>query len=121
MDLPRVLPPPGHEEDALLTVRPGPPPLEPVRCYSCGLQVSSRHAEFQARIRGGQAPSSALDAVGATRVCCRRMILSQPVFSDQLALISHSKEDPSVEPKESGLAGSVVPPGIGDPAKNGTP
>lgn len=127
--LPRDLPPPGHEDDDSVTVRSGPAPLVPVRCYSCGLQIAARHAKFMTLLQEGAVePGAALDAVGATRVCCRRMLLSQPVFSDQLPVVVRvdHKEDASVEVsfKDVGAidgGSGELEPGIGEPEKNEMP
>lgn len=90
---PRGLPPPGEKGGNSRSVERAPPPLVPVRCYSCGLQIAARHFKFNELIRKGESAVLALSAVGAVRVCCRRMILSQPVFPDRLAVSSVLEED----------------------------
>ncbi len=59
----------------------------PVRCYSCGAPAASRHEDFRQRLARGEAPEAALDACGAWRICCRRMLVSQPVAPDQLRAV----------------------------------
>ena len=92
---PSGLPAPGEVEGT--TVLQAPPPLVPIRCYSCGLQVATRHAAFRRLVEGGAAPAAALDQCGALRVCCRRMILSQPTAPDRLGLVSTPSQDCSPE------------------------
>jgi len=48
----------------------------PVRCFTCGKVISSVYEEYVRRIQSGQHPKDALDELGITRYCCRRMLLS---------------------------------------------
>lgn len=52
--------------------------LCPVRCYSCGAEVCAKHWKYRNKLRDGMTKGDALDSVGAERVCCRRMLISQP-------------------------------------------
>jgi len=61
-----------------------PGPLMPVRCFTCGVQVATKLAPFQAAVADGKEMGAALDSIGLWRACCRRMILSQPIALDQL-------------------------------------
>jgi DNA-directed RNA polymerase subunit N (RpoN/RPB10) len=78
-------PPPDNINER---VEPAPPPLVPLRCYSCGFQVASGHALYKSLLKQGVEASVALDCCGANRICCRRMILSQPTAPDHLAHFS---------------------------------
>jgi len=82
---PSGLPAPGEVEGT--TVLRAPPPLVPVRCYSCGRQVATAHAAFRQLVEAGVAPGTALDQCGLARVCCRRMVLSQPTAPDRLGVV----------------------------------
>jgi len=55
----------------------------PVRCFSCGGVVADKYEEFRKRIEK-EKPTEVLDSLGVTRYCCRRMILSQVDFLDEL-------------------------------------
>ncbi len=55
----------------------------PVRCFSCGGVVADKYEEFRKRIEK-EKPTEVLDSLGVTRYCCRRMILSQVDFIDEL-------------------------------------
>lgn len=48
----------------------------PVRCFTCGKVISSAYEEYVRRLQSGQHPRDALDELGITRYCCRRMLLS---------------------------------------------
>ncbi|MFQ5887997.1 MAG: DNA-directed RNA polymerase subunit N [Candidatus Hydrothermarchaeales archaeon] len=55
----------------------------PVRCFSCGGVVADKYEEFKKRIEK-ENPKEVLDSLGVKRYCCRRMILSQADFIDEL-------------------------------------
>ncbi|MFQ5975535.1 MAG: DNA-directed RNA polymerase subunit N [Candidatus Hydrothermarchaeales archaeon] len=55
----------------------------PVRCFSCGGVVADKYEEFKKRI-DDENPKDVLDSLGVKRYCCRRMILSQADFIDEL-------------------------------------
>ncbi len=50
--------------------------LVPVRCFTCGNMIADRYGEYQAKINAKENPSKALDSVGISRYCCRRMMLT---------------------------------------------
>ena len=54
----------------------------PIRCYTCNAVVAQHHREYCTRRRNGENGGSVLDAIGITRMCCRRMFIS---FVDSLA------------------------------------
>jgi len=92
---PSGLPAPGDVDGT--TVLRAPPPLVPVRCYSCGLQVATRHKAYRLMVESGVTPAAALDRCGAVRVCCRRMILSQPTAPDRLGVVCTPSQDCSLD------------------------
>jgi DNA-directed RNA polymerase subunit N (RpoN/RPB10) len=59
------------------------PMLLPVRCYTCGAVVAHRQREYAALLVGGARPAEALAAIGATRMCCRRMYLGHVDLTTQ--------------------------------------
>lgn len=90
MEKTRPLPPSGMPAPGDVpgtTVLRALPPLVPVRCYSCGLQVATKHAQYRKLVEAGASPAAAMDEVGAIRICCRRMILSQPTAPDRLGVV----------------------------------
>lgn len=82
---PSGLPAPGDVPGT--TVLRALPPLIPVRCYSCGLQIATKHVQYRKLVEAGISPALAMDQVGAVRICCRRMILSQPTAPDRLGIV----------------------------------
>ena len=52
--------------------------LCPIRCFSCGTEICSKYDRYKMNLIRGNDRSAALDNAGAERVCCRRMIISQP-------------------------------------------
>ncbi len=55
----------------------------PVRCFSCGAVIADKYEKFVERAKK-EDPKKVLDSLGITRYCCRRMILSQVDFIDEL-------------------------------------
>lgn len=52
----------------------------PVRCFSCGSEVCWKHEQYRKILQDEPDGSEkALHQVGAWRMCCRRMILGQPL------------------------------------------
>lgn len=50
--------------------------LIPVRCFTCGNLIADMYNEYQEKVRSGEDPVKALDSLGITRYCCRRMLLT---------------------------------------------
>ena len=48
----------------------------PVRCFTCGNLIADMYNEYQEKVRSGEDPAKALDSLGITRYCCRRMLLT---------------------------------------------
>lgn len=57
--------------------------IVPVRCFSCGGMLADKYEEFKKRI-GKEDPKKVLDSMGVKRYCCRRMLLSQVDFIDEV-------------------------------------
>jgi DNA-directed RNA polymerase subunit N (RpoN/RPB10) len=71
--------PPGAPSSCLRRPRALAMLLCPVRCFSCGEEVCSKHEKYRELLKSGMPRTDALAHVGAHRVCCRRMLLAQPV------------------------------------------
>jgi len=53
----------------------------PVRCFTCGKVLGSIFEEYKKRVYiDGEDPKKVLDELGVKRYCCRRTIISHPVF-----------------------------------------
>lgn len=50
--------------------------LIPVRCFTCGGLIADKYNDYKTRVRAGEDPGKVLDSLGATRYCCRRMLLT---------------------------------------------
>jgi len=58
--------------------------LIPVRCFSCGKPVSAHYEEFLKRVEKGEDKAKVLDDLGIERYCCRRMMLAQDNYIDEI-------------------------------------
>jgi DNA-directed RNA polymerase subunit N len=58
--------------------------MVPVRCFSCGGVIGDKWEEFAQKVNRGENPKQALDELGITRYCCRRMILSNVDIIDEI-------------------------------------
>jgi DNA-directed RNA polymerase subunit N len=56
----------------------------PIVCFSCGKPVGHLHAEFEQRVKKGEDPAKVMDSLGLTKYCCRRMLLSQTNYMDEI-------------------------------------
>lgn len=55
----------------------------PVRCFSCGSVIADKYEEFKKRVEK-EDPMRVMDSLGVKRYCCRRMLLSQVDFIDEV-------------------------------------
>lgn len=55
----------------------------PVRCFSCGAVIADKYEKFKEMTKKEDS-KTALDSLGVERYCCRRMILSQADFIDEV-------------------------------------
>lgn len=60
----------------------------PVRCFTCGKVVADKYNDFLEAVNDGKTPEEALDNLGLTRYCCRRMILSHADLLDEVIKFS---------------------------------
>jgi DNA-directed RNA polymerase subunit N len=63
----------------------------PIRCFSCGAVIADKYEKFKERTKK-ENPKKVLDSLGIERYCCRRMILSQADFIDEV--IQFEKKGP---------------------------
>ncbi|NIM26054.1 MAG: DNA-directed RNA polymerase subunit N [Nitrososphaeria archaeon] len=50
--------------------------LIPVRCFTCGNLIADKFEDYQTKVKSGEDPGKALDSLGMSRYCCRRMLLT---------------------------------------------
>ncbi|MBI4214491.1 DNA-directed RNA polymerase subunit N [archaeon] len=58
--------------------------LIPVRCFTCGNPVGRFWEEFQKRLNSGDEPEKILNSFGLNRYCCRRMLISNKDYIDDI-------------------------------------
>lgn len=56
----------------------------PVRCFSCGSLIANKWKPYVAYLESNISEKEALDLVGCTRICCRRMLLSHVDIHEKL-------------------------------------
>jgi len=56
----------------------------PVRCFTCGKVTGNKWESYQALLKGGKSASDALDILGLTRYCCRRILLTHVELIDKM-------------------------------------
>ncbi len=57
----------------------------PVRCFSCGQVVADKYDEYVRLItEEKKTPRQALDMLGITKYCCRRMLLTHAETIDEV-------------------------------------
>jgi len=63
----------------------------PIRCFTCGKITGNKWNRYISLTRGGVTEEDALDQLGLTRYCCRRMIVSHVDRIDQHLAYNESK------------------------------
>jgi len=63
----------------------------PVRCFTCGKEISSKHQSYLNKCKAGIHPKDALDQLGMIRICCRRMFLGHVDTGDKL--LNHERNE----------------------------
>ncbi|EPR80151.1 DNA-directed RNA polymerase II subunit Rpb10 [Spraguea lophii 42_110] len=56
----------------------------PVRCFSCGKEISSKWEEYINFLKNDKSECEALDELKMTRYCCRRMFLGHVDIIEKL-------------------------------------
>ncbi|GBB85702.1 hypothetical protein RclHR1_12190006 [Rhizophagus clarus] len=52
----------------------------PIRCFTCGKVLANKWNHYQTMLESEYSESAALEALGITRYCCRRMLISHVDF-----------------------------------------
>ena len=58
--------------------------LIPVRCFTCGKVVGNKWDSYVKKLQDGTDETAALNELGLTRPCCRRMLLTHVDLLDRL-------------------------------------
>jgi DNA-directed RNA polymerase subunit N len=56
----------------------------PVRCFTCGTLIGQKWEEFSKRVSSGEDAGTVLTSLGLKRPCCRRMLITNVDFIDEL-------------------------------------
>jgi DNA-directed RNA polymerase subunit N len=72
----------------------------PVRCFTCGKVIANKWQRYKSHLEDGMTKEKALDTVGLTRYCCRRMFLGHVELTDQLLLFPNGTDSPSEQKSE---------------------
>ncbi len=67
----------------------------PVICFTCGKVIGHLWEEYVRRVASGEDSKKVLDSLNITRICCRRMFVSNVNYIDEL--IPYSGGLPSLE------------------------
>ena len=60
--------------------------LIPIRCFTCNKPIANLYTEYTNLLKNGSSEKDALDKIGLTRFCCRRMVLTHVEIIDKLIL-----------------------------------
>lgn len=64
----------------------------PIRCFTCGKPIAQDWEKYKKMVDGKKSPKDALDELGYTRICCRRMFLSHEELIDRVAKYKNFKK-----------------------------
>ncbi|AFM98399.1 putative DNA-directed RNA polymerase [Encephalitozoon hellem] len=56
----------------------------PIRCFTCGKEISSKWEPYLELLKTDKREAEALDELGMKRICCRRMFLGHVDIVDKL-------------------------------------
>ncbi|EXX54179.1 uncharacterized protein OCT59_027372 [Rhizophagus irregularis] len=56
----------------------------PIRCFTCGKVLANKWNHYQTMLESEYSESAALEALGITRYCCRRMLISHVDFIQKI-------------------------------------
>ena len=59
----------------------------PIRCFTCNKVIAQYEETYNKLIDSGSSTKEALDTIGMTRYCCRRMFLGYVNIIDKLLLL----------------------------------
>ena len=65
----------------------------PIRCFTCNKVIADKWVKYESLLQNGMKKDKALDCVGLSRYCCRRMFLGHVELIDQLLLFQEHKDN----------------------------
>mgnify|MGYP002129022981 CR=1 FL=1 len=73
----------------------------PIRCFTCNKIIGRFEEKYNNLIESGLSNKDALDTIGMTRYCCRRMFLGYVNVIDQLLLMPDNNPNPCEKKSEN--------------------
>ena len=68
----------------------------PIRCFTCGKVTGNKWEAYQRMLKEGKTEAEALDKLGLTRYCCRRMILTHVELIDKFLEYENGGEETEI-------------------------
>ena len=65
----------------------------PIRCYTCGKVTGNKWDKYLELQKEGKTEHEALDILGLTRYCCRRILLGHVEITDKLLVYNKIKQE----------------------------
>ncbi len=56
----------------------------PVRCFTCGKVIGHLYEQYKKLVGEGKNPKEAMDELGVSRYCCRRMFVTHVELEDEV-------------------------------------
>lgn len=64
----------------------------PIRCFTCGKEISSKWEAYVDAIKTNKSECDALNDLGLKRICCRRMLLSHVDIIEKVLELEVAKD-----------------------------
>ncbi|CAH1763349.1 16364_t:CDS:2 [Entrophospora sp. SA101] len=93
----------------------------PVRCFSCGKVIGNKWDLYQSLLENDYLEGAAMDAIGLSRYCCRRMILTHTDLISKLLQYNPQERNREESRGQFRQQSSIFPINRGPSSSGGTP